>query len=64
MDKNNDIYITSGLIENCDDYVALLLVISHEIGHVELNHIKIEFLILTKHQKSMTYQIFQLLLAH
>lgn len=40
VDKNNDIYITSGLIENCDDYVALLLVISHEIGHIELNHIK------------------------
>ena len=40
VDKNNDIYITSGLIENCDDYVALLLVISHEIGHVELNHVK------------------------
>jgi len=40
VDKNNDIYITSGLIENCDDYVALLLVISHEIGHVVLNHVK------------------------
>ena len=40
VDKNNDIYITSGLIKNCDDYVALLLVISHEIGHVELNHVK------------------------
>ena len=40
VDKNSVIYITSGLIENCDDYVALLLVISHEIGHIELNHIK------------------------
>ena len=40
VDKNNVIYVTSGLIENCEDYVALLLVISHEIGHIDLNHIK------------------------
>ena len=52
VDKNSVIYITSGLIENCDDYVALLLVISHEIGHIEL-------LKLTNLQKSTTYQICQ-----
>ncbi len=40
VDQNNDIYITSGLIENCNDYVALLSVIAHEIGHIEKNHIK------------------------
>ncbi len=40
VDQNNIIYITSGLIENCNDYVALVSVISHEIGHIDNNHIK------------------------
>jgi len=40
VDENNTIYITSGLIENCKDYVALLSVIAHEIGHIDNNHIK------------------------
>ena len=40
VDQNNIIYITSGLIENCNDYVALLTVIAHEIGHIDNNHIK------------------------
>lgn len=39
VDQKNVIYITSGLIENCDDYVALLSVIAHEIGHIQNNHI-------------------------
>jgi len=39
VDQNNIIYITSGLIENCEDYIALLSVIAHEIGHIENNHI-------------------------
>ena len=39
VDHNNIIYITSGLIENCEDYIALLSVIAHEIGHIENNHI-------------------------
>lgn len=39
IDQNNIIYITSGLIQNCDDYVALLAVIAHEIGHIDKNHI-------------------------
>ena len=39
VDENNIIYITSGLIENCDDYIALLSVIAHEVGHVYYNHI-------------------------
>ena len=39
VDQNNIIYITSGLIENCQDYVALLSVIAHEIGHIDKNHI-------------------------
>ena len=40
VDQNSIIYITSGLIENCNDYVALLTVIAHEIGHIDNNHIK------------------------
>jgi len=40
VDQNNIIYITSGLIENCDDYIALLSVIAHEIGHIDNDHIK------------------------
>ena len=39
VDQNNVIYITSGLIENCLDYVALLAVVAHEIGHIDNNHI-------------------------
>ena len=39
VDQNNIIYITSGLIENCEDYVAFLSVIAHEVGHIHNNHI-------------------------
>ena len=39
VDQKNVIYITSGLIENCDDYVALLSVIAHEIGHITGGHL-------------------------
>ncbi len=39
VDQQNIIYITSALIENCDDYIALLSVIAHEIGHIDKNHI-------------------------
>ena len=40
VDENNTIYITSELIESCKDYVALLSVLAHEIGHIDKNHIK------------------------
>ncbi len=39
VDENNLIHITSGLIVNCNDYIALLSVIAHEIGHIDKNHI-------------------------
>ncbi len=39
VDLNNVIYINSGLIIHCSDYVALLSVLAHEIGHIDLNHI-------------------------
>ncbi len=39
VDENNIISVTSGLIESCDDYVAFLGVIAHEIGHIHRNHI-------------------------
>ncbi len=41
VDENNLIYITSGLIEYSPDYVSLLSVLAHEIGHIEKNHIAI-----------------------
>lgn len=39
VDEKNTIHITSGLIEYSKDYVALLSVLAHEIGHIEKNHI-------------------------
>ena len=39
VNENNIIHITSGLIEYSPDYVALLAVLAHEIGHVDKNHI-------------------------
>ena len=39
VDINNVIHINSGLIIYCLDYVALLSVLAHEIGHIDLNHI-------------------------
>ncbi len=39
VDYNNVIHINSGLIHYSQDYVALLSVLAHEVGHVDLNHI-------------------------
>ena len=39
VDQDNVIYLNSGLIVNCSDYVALLSVIAHEIGHIDNNHV-------------------------
>ncbi len=39
VDINNVIHINSGLIIYCPDYVALLSVLAHEVGHIHLNHI-------------------------
>ena len=39
VDINNVIHINSGLIIYCSDYVALVSVLAHEIGHIDLNHI-------------------------
>tara|TARA_A100001015_G_scaffold311481_1_gene414824 strand:+ start:7111 stop:8406 length:1296 start_codon:yes stop_codon:yes gene_type:complete len=39
VDINNVIHINSGLIIYCYDYVALLSVLAHEVGHIDLNHI-------------------------
>ena len=39
VDINNVIHINSGLIVYCLDYVALVSVLAHEIGHIDLNHI-------------------------
>ena len=39
VNQDNDIFISSGLIKNSPSYVALLGVLSHEIGHIEKYHI-------------------------
>jgi len=39
VDIDNVIHINSGLIINCSDYVALLSVLAHEVGHIHLSHI-------------------------
>ncbi len=39
VDINNIIHINSSLIIHCSDYVALLSVLAHEVGHIDLNHI-------------------------
>ena len=39
VDQNNTIYLNSSIIEYSEDYVSLLNILAHEIGHIELNHI-------------------------
>jgi len=39
VNQDNEIYISTGLIKNSPTYVALLGVLSHEIGHIEKYHI-------------------------
>ena len=41
VDNKNIIYINSGLIQYSQDYVALLSVLAHEVGHIDLNHISL-----------------------
>tara|TARA_Y100001970_G_scaffold293094_1_gene437715 strand:- start:3776 stop:5050 length:1275 start_codon:yes stop_codon:yes gene_type:complete len=39
VDESNTIYLSSGLIVYSTDYVSLLAVLAHEIGHIEKYHI-------------------------
>ena len=39
INENNQLYISSGLIEKAPSYVSLLGVLAHEIGHLEKYHI-------------------------
>ena len=39
VNENKKIFISSALVENSINYIALLSVLAHEIGHIELNHI-------------------------
>ena len=48
VDINNVIHINSGLIIHCTDYVALLSVLAHEVGHIDLNHIVLRKKIIPK----------------
>jgi len=38
--KEDCLYISSGLLIDTPDYVALLAVLAHEIGHIENHHVK------------------------
>ena len=51
---NNVIYINSSLIVYCSDYVALVSVLAHEIGHIDLNHITIRKKAIEKSKKLNT----------
>ncbi len=37
--QDNTLFISSGLLIHCPDYVALLAVLAHEIGHLEKYHV-------------------------
>ncbi len=52
VDIDNIIHINSGLIIHCLDYVALISVIAHEVGHIDLNHIALRK---TKIENSQKY---------
>ena len=41
VDHQNIIHVNSGLIQYSHDYVALLSVLAHEVGHIDLNHISL-----------------------
>ena len=51
VDHQNIIHINSGLIQNCEDYVALLSVLAHEVGHIDLNHISVRKKTIEKSRK-------------
>ena len=54
VDINNVIHINSGLIIYCSDYVALLSVLAHEVGHIDLNHITLRKKAIEKSKKYNT----------
>ena len=54
VDINNVIHINSGLIIYCSDYVALLSVLAHEVGHIDLNHITLRKKTIEKSKKYNT----------
>ncbi len=54
VDINNVIHINSGLIIYCSDYVALLSVLAHEVGHIDLNHITLRKKAIEKSRKYNT----------
>ena len=39
VNQNNEIYISSGLIQKSPSYISLLAVLAHEIGHLESYHL-------------------------
>jgi len=57
VDINNVIHINSGLIIYCSDYVALLSVLAHEVGHIDLNHITLRKKTLQNSKKNNTISL-------
>ncbi len=51
VDNQNVIYVNSGLIEYSQDYVALVSVLAHEVGHIDLNHISQRTEVVKKNNK-------------
>ncbi len=52
VDETNTVHINSGLIQYSDDYVALLSVLAHEIGHIDLNHVSVRKKVLEDNKRN------------
>ncbi len=61
VDIDNIIHINSGLIINCSDYVALLSVLAHEVGHIDLNHITARKKTIEKSKKYSKFSLFSVI---
>ncbi len=61
VDFQNVIHINSGLIQHSEDYIALLSVLAHEIGHIDLNHISSRKKIIEDNKKYNNLSIFSVI---
>lgn len=61
VDYQNTIHINSGLIQNSKDYVALLSVLAHEVGHIDMNHISLRKKSIENTKKFNSLSLFSIL---